>query len=97
MEEKRFLEEDFGDFLSELVDGQRLNESKEYGIAKLAIEKGYSELTDKQKFVLKNAIEDFVYDDCLRCSCPIPWSEMYATEEYGQYCSWCKHMMDKED
>ena len=46
MEEKRFLEEDFADFLSELVDGQRLNDSKEFGIAKLAIEKGYAELTD---------------------------------------------------
>lgn len=51
--------------MSELVDGQRLNDSKEFGIAKLAIEKGYAELTDKQKFVLKSAIKDFIYDDCL--------------------------------
>ena len=97
MEEKRFLEEDFADFLSELVDGQRLNDSKEFGIAKLAIEKGYAELTDKQKFVLKSAIKDFIYDDCLRCSSPIPQNEMYATEEYGQYCSWCKKKKEKDD
>ena len=29
MEEKRFLEEDFSDFLAELVEGERLNESNE--------------------------------------------------------------------
>ena len=97
MKEKRFLEEDFADFLFVFVDGKRLNDSKEFGLAKLEIEKGYAELTDKQKFVLKSAIKDFIYDDCLRCSSPIPWSEMYATEEYGQYCSWCKHMMEKDD
>ncbi len=95
MEEKRFLEEDFSDFLAELVEGERLNESKEYGIAKLAIDGGYATLSEKQKYVLKNSIKDFIYDDCLRCSSPIPWNEMYATEEYGQYCSWCHHMMDK--
>lgn len=97
MEEKRFLEEDFTDFLTDLVDAQRLNEKKEYGIAQLAIDSGYTELSEKQKFVLTNAIKDFTYDECLRCSSSIPWSEMYATEEYGQYCSWCHHMMDKED
>jgi len=97
MEENRFLEEDFPDFLHELVEGNRFNDGKETGIAKLAIDKGYESLAPKQKYVLQNAIKDFIYDDCIRCSSPIPWTEMYATEEYGSYCNYCYHMMSKDD
>ena len=95
MREERYLEEDFPDFLQELINGQRLNEEKEYGIAKLCIDKGYSSLSDRQKYTLKNAIQEFVNDECIRCSSPIPWTEMYATEEYGSYCSWCEKMMEE--
>ena len=34
MEEKRFLEEDFADFLSELVDGQKSNQLRNQELTK---------------------------------------------------------------
>ncbi len=96
MEEKRFYEEDFRDFLYQLIEDKRLNEDKEYGIAKLVVDKGFEILSDKQKFTLTNAIKDYTHDECKRCGNDIPWSEMYATEENGGYCDWCSHMMQKD-
>ena len=92
MESRRYLEEDFNDFLKELIDNKKLNDSKEEGIASLAIDKGFESLTDKQKFVLEKAISHYVYNECKRCGNEIPWSEMSAADDNGVMCSWCQQL-----
>ncbi|WP_412476638.1 hypothetical protein [Flavobacterium sp. TBRC 19031] len=92
METKRYHEEDFGGFIQELLDGKRFNDSKEEGIAKLVIDRGYDALTDKQRFVFEKAISHYEYDECSRCGHDIPWSEMSAAEDNGGMCSWCQQL-----
>ena len=92
MEQKRYLGEDFNNFIKELIDNKRLNDSKEEGIAKLVIDKGFDSLSDKQKFVFEEAISHYVYDECSRCGLEIPWIEMSAAEDNGRMCSWCQQL-----
>lgn len=49
MEERRYLEEDFGSYLKELLEMDCLDEPAK-GIAKYAVDSGYGKLSDKQKF-----------------------------------------------
>ena len=97
MDAKRFLENDLNDFLKELIDNKRLNDSTEEGITKLVIDKGYNSLSDKQKFVFKNAISHYVIDECTRCGEDIPWCEMSAAEDNGGMCSWCQQLGRDDD
>lgn len=92
MESKRYLEEDFNDFVKEIIDNKKLSDSKEEGIASLVIDKGFDSLSDKQKFVFEKSINYFVYDECSRCRNDIPWSEMLAAEDNGGMCSWCQQL-----
>jgi len=94
MNENRYLEEDFSDFLQELIDGDRFNDTKENGIAKLTIDKGYEHLSNAQKHVLKNAISHYVCEECVR-GCEIPWTEMSTTEFNGGMCGSCHHTWQK--
>lgn len=50
MKEERFIEEDFEGFLEDLIKSGRLDD-KEAGIAKRMLDKGYDNLSDKQKYV----------------------------------------------
>ena len=98
MSTQNYSGEEFIDFIQELIDGDRFSDSKEVGIAKRVIDKGYQSLSDKQKFVFENAISHFVYGDCIRCGLEIPWSEMSAAEANGGMCGWCQQLSrnDKE-
>ncbi|MCJ7447155.1 MAG: hypothetical protein MUO72_05665 [Bacteroidales bacterium] len=49
MDRNRYSEEDFVGFLQELIDNHRLGDAKEYGIAKLVIDKGFESLSDWKK------------------------------------------------
>ena len=97
MDKNRYFEEDFVSFVQELLDRKCFNDSKEEGIAKLVIDKGFESLSDKQKFVFENSISDLVYDECRLCGEDIPWCEMSAAEDNGQLCSWCYHVRTKDD
>lgn len=88
----RYKEVDFNDFLKCLMDEQKVDESKESGIIRLVIDKGFNSLTDKQKFVFERAIRPYVFDECLKCGNDIPWSEMLAAEDNSTLCSWCQHV-----
>ncbi len=98
MDAGRYLEDDFNEFIIELIENKRLNDSTEEGISKLVVDKGFESLTDKQKFVFEKAISHYVYDECSRCGLEIPWSEMSAAEDNGGLCSWCQQLSrhDKE-
>jgi hypothetical protein len=89
---KRFAEEDFNEFIEELINNKRLNNSSEEGIAKLVIDKGFDSISTKQKFVFEKAISHYIYEDCKRCGNDIPWTEMSAAEDNGGVCSWCQQL-----
>ena len=97
MNSSRYSEEDFNAFLRELIDTNRLSDSKEEGIAKLVIDKGFESLSDKQKYVFEEAISHYVYDECKRCGIEIPWCEMSAAEDNGGLCSWCQQLSSHDD
>lgn len=88
----RYTEEDFNEFLQELIDSKRLSDPKEEGIAKLVIDKGFGSLSEKQKFVFEKSIGLFVYEECSRCKLEIPWCEMSAAEDNGGQYSWCQQL-----
>ncbi|MCT4235864.1 hypothetical protein HZP42_05640 [Elizabethkingia anophelis] len=92
MNPERYLEEDFGGFLKELLDIGIFADGKDIGIARLAKDKGFDSLSEKQKFALKNAINEHVYNECKRCGCDIPWGEMHAASDNGGLCSWCQQL-----
>lgn len=94
MNEKRFYEEDFSSFLEELVDSWHL-ESKQAGITKRVIDKGYDSLSLKQKYVFNYMIQSLCIDRCTLCKDEIPWSEMFAAIDNGGYCSLCQHKIEK--
>lgn len=97
MDKNRYQEEDFNVFLNELIEGDRFNDSKEVGIAKLVIEKGFESLSEKQQFVFEKAISYYVFNECNRCGTDIPWCEMSAAEDNGQLCSWCQQVGRKDE
>lgn len=94
MKTERFAEEDFEGFVEDLIKSGRLEE-KEEGIAKRMLDRGYDSLSDKQKYVFDKAIEENYVEECKRCACDIPWSEMLEALDNGGYCNYCQHMMEK--
>jgi hypothetical protein len=94
MKKERFFEGDFEGFMEELIKSGRLN-SKEVGIAKQMLQNGYDSLSEKQKYVFDKMIEDNSVEECQRCACDIPWSEMLEALDNGGYCNYCQHMMEK--
>ncbi len=97
MDSKNYHGEEFNRFIKELIDQDRLNDSKETGIAKLVIDKGFESLSDKQKFTFTNSISEYVYDNCLRCGNEIPWEEMSGAEDNGGMCGWCQQLSRDDD
>lgn len=94
MKEERFIEEDFEGFLEDLIKSGRLDD-KEAGIAKRMLDKGYDNLSDKQKYVFNKMIRNNSVEECQRCACDISWSEMLEALDNGGYCNYCQHMMEK--
>ena len=91
MEANRFSGDDFNEFLKELIDNKKLDPPAD-GISKLVIDKGYDNLSEKQRFVFDEALSHYYTDECSRCGLEIPWSEMSAAEENGGQCSWCQQL-----
>ena len=94
MKEERFIEEDFEGFLEDLIKSGRLDD-KEAGIAKRMLDKGYDNLSDKQKYVFNKMIRNNSVEECQRCACDIPWSGVLEALDNGGYCNYCQHMMEK--
>jgi len=95
MNENRFLEEGFDDFLQQLIDEDKCNDSKEEGIVKLCIDEGYSNLSSRQKYVLKGLISHYYQEECTGCG-DMPWSEiLYSYDISGGMCSYCYSKYEK--
>ena len=95
MKEDRYNEQDFEEFLQELIKGNQI-EDKEKGIAEQMIDKGYKSLAKKQKFVFDNMIEKNSVERCKFCGCEISWCEMLFAIDNGGYCSGCYHNLEEE-
>lgn len=94
MDSLRFYEEDLSGFLQQLVQSKQL-ESMQEGITKLVIDKGYDNLSVKQKSVFDYMIDTTCKETCERCGCDIPWCEMFEALDNGGYCNYCQHMWEK--
>lgn len=91
------IEDDGGykDFLQEVMSEL---EGAALGIVKQVIDKGEDSLSDKQKYVFETQVLDqFTISECSRCGGDIPWSEMYAAATDTGMCSYCAHMVQKDD
>lgn len=97
MNEIRYAEEDFSDFLKTLVESNRFNNVAESGIAQQVIDHSISSLSVKQKFVFEKAISPYMFDKCQFCEFEIPWSEMSAAEDNGGYHQKCAEELGKEE
>ncbi len=95
MNSNRYKEEDFKGFVLDLINTNRI-ESKEAGIAKLMLDKGYDKLSDKQKYVFDKMINNYTIAECKRCGSDIPLCEMLDALDNGGYCNYCQHMMEKD-
>lgn len=94
MDSIRFNEEDFNEYLEQLIESGRLD-SMESGITKLVIDKGYDALSPKQRKVFDYMIDTNAVKSCKFCACDIPWCEMLEALDNGGYCNHCQHMMEK--
>jgi hypothetical protein len=89
-------DDEFDGFLANLISLNRLD-SKELGIAKFYLDKGYDALSAKQRYVFDKLVKNNTVSECKRCYSPIPWSEMLEALNNGGLCNYCQHMMEKFD
>lgn len=92
-----YSDDDFQEFLKQLLRGGHLEDSAE-GITEKVIEEGLGSLSDKQMFVFeKYVITEFVVEKCRSCSQTIPWCEMYDSYHNGGLCNRCEHTWSSDD
>ena len=95
---KRYLEEreqneEFESFFRYLIEEDKLSGAA-LGIAKQATTKGMESLSAKQRQVMDSVIDNYAFPECRRCGSDIPMGELEYDDEY---CSYCAHMMEKEE
>lgn len=93
----RAYESDFLVFVRDVSDGHRLDPPAA-GIALQALDKGVDSLSSAQLGALAAGLEPYYRERCDRCSGHMPWGDMlFAYDEAGGLCSYCYHVMTKDD
>ena len=82
----------FEDYLKQIVD--RIGDPTTEGIAKKAIDIGFDNLSEKQKYVLQDGISDYIMEECPNCGEPINYEDMEIAIFNGK-CSFCQNQLDK--
>lgn len=91
-------EDNYHAFFGEMIRTGRLVDQPGLGVAKQWIGQGSSSLSEKQWYVVKGLIDEYVIEKCGQCSGTIPWSERYdARFLTGGLCSWCYNRKQKLD
>ncbi|MBP3047921.1 hypothetical protein J9345_14955 [Bacillus subtilis subsp. subtilis] len=89
----------FAYYLKEVLENELIENAAALGIARLIIDKGAEELTDKQWYTfLRHGVGDINYvPHCRRDYERIPWEEMLAAVhiEEDELCSYCRHKEEK--
>lgn len=94
---KRFNEDDFINYLKDLLSFEMIT-NNEIDVVKKVISNNFSKISDSEKEIfLENVITYNYVDECERCGEIIPWCEMIPALHNGGYCSYCQHMMEKDD
>jgi len=89
-------DQDYLDFLQELVNSDRIDGGAALGVTKMVIDGRCDELSQPQwNTFLKHVAELNYVDGCTRCATPIPWCEMLEALDNGGYCNYCVHKMEK--
>lgn len=87
--EAQAAEQEFRDFLSELVEKDELSGAA-LGVTKLVIDKGRGALSDKQAYVFRKAVVEPYSAHCEQCYKAIPWSEAYEYFHSPGRCQECE-------
>ena len=84
----------FEEYLKSILDN--IDDLKVKGIAKLAIDKGFDNLTEKQQYTLNKGIETEIMTECPNENCKesISYEDM-QTAIYNGQCSLCQSRLDK--
>jgi hypothetical protein len=92
-------DEEFESYVKELLDNDKLDGDVVIGIAKQIVSKGAPSISDYQlDTFINHGIWEHLYEaECRRCGEDIPWSEMLNAVEESGNCSYCQHMIDKDD
>ncbi|MGH4138271.1 hypothetical protein [Clostridium sp.] len=96
--EQRFSEDDFNEYLQQLLDSDMIEGDTGIGIAKKVLDDGYDLLSAKQKkaFIFYVINPNYI-KECSRCLTAIPWCEMVnSLDEGDEYCGYCSHMEAKD-
>lgn len=94
---KRFDEDDFINYLEDLLFFKMIP-NDEIDIVKKVVSDDFNNISDFEKEIfLENIIKYNYVDECERCGEVIPWCEMIPALDNGGYCSYCQHMMEKDD
>lgn len=82
----------FEEYLKQILPN--IDDVKVQGIAKLAADKGFDNLTSAQKYTLETGIADFIMKECPNCGEEISYEDMAIAIENG-HCSYCEHKWQK--
>ena len=83
-------EAEFNDFLKALIDTGDLRGKPAEGIAKLVLDKGQKNLSEKQLFVFNRDVVEVYRGVCEECGEQVPWSEAYEFYHSGDRCGSCQ-------
>lgn len=87
---------EFTEFLSQLSEQEILDNTTEKGILAFVQSKGTEELSTNQAKVLDIILARYDNQECKLCGEKIPLNEVLFLDENDGFCSYHKHMMDKE-
>lgn len=92
-------DDEYVEYLNELIGFDMIDEdTPAYGITKMIIDGRVNELSSAQwNTFVKYVANEYYVDECARCASTIPWCEMIEALDNGGYCSYCVHMMEKDD
>jgi hypothetical protein len=79
-------------YLKEILEN--IDDIKVQGIAKLAIDKGFDMLSDKQQFILKEGISDYILEECPNCGIHIDYEDM-ENAIFNNRCQDCENDWNK--
>jgi len=96
MKRSRYNEEDFNDFVKELLATGNLTKIQS-GVTKFYLSQGYSALSEKQKHVFDFMIDKNSVSECQHCCGDIPWCEMAQAMENGGLCNHCQRLWEEID
>ncbi len=83
---------EFIEYLKNILEN--IDDTVAKGIAKRAIDKGVTALTEKQRYILDEGIADYIMNECPNCGEEIKYEDMAIAIDNGK-CSACSYQWNK--